>query len=414
MPHMEIGGRGLLVRVGVASAVAGSAGLTLVFSLSAWMLSGGEPTDASARAQTTGVSVFGTIHPQLLSYGSTALQAQGPSAPPVRLASLSQTTFASRFAPVAKDTSDAPATTAATPSFDERFAFKQPPPRTRSLQPPVPFADRFGGTTGSVASAPPPSQFTLASVSPTIVPATLTPAAVPPAPRAAARALVARVAPQKPEKPAGSYRVASLGETPIRTAYASVDSATRDPAIDDSLLKRMTPRDPAKDTASKDAMPKDGPLAGVDLTRTAIYDIAAHVVYLPNGQRLEAHSGLAEHMDEIRSVNMRSLGPTPPGLYNLTMRESRFHGIDAIRLNPIDETRMYGRAGILAHPYMLGPNGQSNGCVSLKDYEAFLAAFRRGEFNRIVVVERLDDAPGGGTTATGWIVDKLKGMFGRS
>jgi hypothetical protein len=31
-----------------------------------------------------------------------------------------------------------------------------------------------------------------------------------------------------------------------------------------------------------------------------------------------------------------------------------------------------------------------------------------------MVVERLDDAPGGGTTATGWIVDKLKGMFGRS
>jgi hypothetical protein len=137
-------------------------------------------------------------------------------------------------------------------------------------------------------------------------------------------------------------------------------------------------------------------------------------VYLPSGTRLEAHSGLAEHMDEIRSVQMRSLGPTPPGLYNLTMRESRFHGIEAIRLNPVDETRMYGRAGILAHPYMLGPNGQSNGCVSLKDYDAFLAAFKRGEFNRIVVVERLDDAPGGGQTATGWIADKFKAIFGKS
>jgi hypothetical protein len=384
------------------------------------MLIGGEPTDAGARAQTTGLSVFGTIHPQLLSYGSAALAAEGPSAPPVRLASLSQTNFASRFAPVASEKdnpADAPATTASLPSFDERFAFRQPPPRTRSLQPSQPsmsFADRFGGTTGTAASAP-PTQFTLASVSPTVVPATLTPA--PAAPHAAARALAARVAPKKPdkpEKPAGSYRVASLGETPIRTAYASVDSATRDSAIDDSLLKRMTPRDPAKDTASKDAMPKDGPLGGVDLARTAIYDIAAHVVYLPNGQRLEAHSGLAEHMDDIGSVNLRSLGPTPPGLYELTMRESRFHGIDAIRLNPVDSTRMYGRAGILAHPYMLGPNGQSNGCVSLKDYPEFLAAFRRGEFNRIMVVERLDDAPGGGTTATGWIVDKLKGIFGRS
>jgi hypothetical protein len=380
------------------------------------MLSGGEPTDAAARAQTTGISVFGTIHPQLLSYGSTALPADGPSAPPVRLANLNGTTFVSRFAPIAKDASaDAPAATASLPSFDERFAFRQPPPRTRSLQPSAAFADRFGGTTGTVASAPPPNQFTLASVSPTMVPATLTP--MPAAPHAAARALVARVAPKKPDKPdkpAGSYRVASLGDTPMRTAYASVDSATKDSSIDDSLLRKMTPRDPAKDTATKDATPKDGPLSGIDLTRTAIYDIVAHVVYLPNGQRLEAHSGLAEHMDDIGAVTLRSLGPTPPGLYDLTLRESRFHGIDAIRLNPADSTRMYGRAGILAHPYMLGPNGQSNGCVSLKDYEAFLAAFRRGEFNRIMVVERLDgDAPVG-TTATGWIVDKLKGMFGRS
>jgi hypothetical protein len=96
------------------------------------------------------------------------------------------------------------------------------------------------------------------------------------------------------------------------------------------------------------------------------------------------------------------------------MREARFHGIEAIRLNPVDDGKMYGRAGILAHPYMMGPNGQSNGCVSLKDYDAFLAAFKRGEFNRIVVVERLDDAPGGGGTATGWITDKIKGLFGRS
>jgi hypothetical protein len=399
------------------------------------MLIGGEPTDAGARPQTTGLSVFGTIHPQLLSYGSGALQAEGPSAPPVRLASLSGTTFASRFAPLAPDNAakDAPATTASLPSssFNERFAFRQPATRTRSLQPSVSFADRFGGTTGAAAPAPPPAQFTLASapppptqftlasVSPTIVPATLTPApaAVRAAPHAAARALAARVAPKqpdKPEKPAGSYRVASFGETPIRTAYASVDSAARDAAIDDSLLKKMTPRDPAKDTATKESTPKDGPLGGIDLTRTAIYDIAAHVVYLPNGQRLEAHSGLGDHMDEISSVNLRSLGPTPPGLYSLTMRESRFHGIDAIRLNPVDETKMYGRAGILAHPYMLGPNGQSNGCVSLKDYDAFLAAFRRGEFNRIVVVERLDGDSPVGTTATGWIVDKLKGIFGRS
>jgi hypothetical protein len=406
-----------LFRVGVASAVAGPAGLTLIFSVSAWMLIGGKPTDADLRAKPLGVSVFGTIHPQLLTYGSAALQSDGPSAPPVRPASLTEAPFAARFAPVAKDNpDDAPATTASLSlaTFDERFSIQERAPRTRSLHPSVSFADRFGGVP---ASATPPTQFMLASVSPGITPAlTRAPAAVPAAPHAAARALVARVAPKKPDKPpAGSYRVASLGDTPIRTANASVDTASKDPAID-SLLKRIMPRDRTakdKDTTTNDAAPKDGPLASIDLSHTAIYDIAGHVVYLPNGQRLEAHSGLGEHLDEIGAVNLRSLGPTPPGMYELTRRESRFHGIDAIRLNPVDGTKMYGRAGILAHPYMLGPNGQSNGCVSFKDYEGFLAAFRRGEFNRLVVVERLDDTPRVGTRATGWIADKLTGLFGR-
>jgi Protein of unknown function (DUF2778) len=50
---------------------------------------------------------------------------------------------------------------------------------------------------------------------------------------------------------------------------------------------------------------------------------------------------------------------------------------------------MYGRAGVLAHPYMLGANGQSNGCVSLNDYSEFLNAFLRGEVTRLVVVGAL-------------------------
>jgi hypothetical protein len=373
------------------------------------MMRGGEPADADARAAMR-PSVFGTIHPQLPGYGSAALQADIPHAPPVRLASVTslETTFSSRFAPVAPDTAaDQPTTTASLPSFEDRFAFQPPAPATRSLRPSIAFADRFAGTG---AARPAPVQLALADPRAAVPPAA--PKATAAAPHTGARALAARVAPKQPQAqpavasaPAGSYRVASIGDTPIRTAYASVDAATRDSAIDDSLLKKMTPRD----APTKDASP------GADMSKTAIYDISRHTVYLPNGQQLEAHSGLAEHMDDIRSVTIRSHGPTPPNVYQLTMRESRFHGIDAIRLNPVDETKMYGRDGILAHPYMLGPNGQSNGCVSLKDYEAFLAAFRRGEFNRLVVVERMDDPPGGGgQTATGWIADKLKGIFGRS
>jgi len=121
-------------------------------------------------------------------------------------------------------------------------------------------------------------------------------------------------------------------------------------------------------------------------SRTAIYDISAHTVYLPNGERLEAHSGLGDKMDDPRYVDVRLRGPTPPNVYDLKLREALFHGVRAIRLTPVDDDKMFGRDGILAHTYMLGPNGQSNGCVSFRDYDKFLHAFLRGEVDRMVVV----------------------------
>jgi type VI secretion system (T6SS) effector TldE1-like protein len=147
-----------------------------------------------------------------------------------------------------------------------------------------------------------------------------------------------------------------------------------------------------------------------DPTRTAIYDISARTVYLPNGDRLEAHSGFGEHMDDVRSVRLKMRGVTPPNVYELTERERLFHGVRAIRLNPVDGDKMYGRAGILAHSYLLGPSGQSNGCVSFKDYPKFLNAFLNGEIDRLVVVERLDEPPPA-NTAVGWITDKVKAFF---
>jgi hypothetical protein len=151
----------------------------------------------------------------------------------------------------------------------------------------------------------------------------------------------------------------------------------------------------------------------VDTSRTAIYDISSQTVYLPNGRRLEAHSGLGRHMDNPRSVAMRNIGVTPPNVYELKMRESLFHGVRALRLIPKDDSKMYGRSGILAHSYMLGPNGQSNGCVSFSDYSAFLDAYLRGDVTRIVVVEHLADAPSP-KTAADWFSNKLKDIFRRS
>lgn len=128
-------------------------------------------------------------------------------------------------------------------------------------------------------------------------------------------------------------------------------------------------------------------------SRTAVYDISARTVYLPNGERLEAHSGLGNKLDDPRYVNVRMRGPTPPNVYELALREELFHGVRAIRLNPIDDGKMFGRDGMLAHTYMLGANGQSNGCVSFKDYQKFLQAFLKGEVERLVVVPNLGTEP---------------------
>jgi hypothetical protein len=123
--------------------------------------------------------------------------------------------------------------------------------------------------------------------------------------------------------------------------------------------------------------------------RTAIYDIAAHTVYLPNGERLEAHSGLGDRIDDPYSVSLKNRGATPPHVYNLELREQLFHGVRALRLNPVGGGNMFGRTGLLAHTFMLGASGQSNGCVSFRDYSKFLDAYLKGDVTRLVVVPHL-------------------------
>jgi hypothetical protein len=132
-----------------------------------------------------------------------------------------------------------------------------------------------------------------------------------------------------------------------------------------------------------------GPASRYD-RQTAIYDISAHTVYLPNGTKLEAHSGLREHLDDPRFVHLRMRGATPPHLYELSPREALFHGVEALRLTPVGgEGAIFGRAGLLAHTFMLGPRGDSNGCVSFRDYQAFLRAYKNGEIRRLAVVAHL-------------------------
>jgi hypothetical protein len=123
---------------------------------------------------------------------------------------------------------------------------------------------------------------------------------------------------------------------------------------------------------------------------TAVYDISAHTVYMPDGTQLEAHSGLGSRLDVPRHADERLHGVSPPNIYDLQMREGLFHGVRALRMIPEDEEKVFGRSGLLAHTYMLGPNGDSNGCVSFKNYDVFLQAYLNHEIKRLAVVTRLD------------------------
>jgi hypothetical protein len=206
---------------------------------------------------------------------------------------------------------------------------------------------------------------------------------------------VASIAPELPniksESPADIH-TGSIGPAPKTVAATDIALPLRRPQIDASPVP--LPR-------TKPKLASLGPVGGIGVKpadephppRTAIYDISARVVYLPNGERLEAHSGLGEHMDNPASSRIKMRGVTPPNTYTLKLREALFHGVQAIRMTPVDEEKMFGRDGILAHSYMLGPNGASNGCVSFKDYPRFLRAFQRGEIERIVVVPRLGRPP---------------------
>jgi Protein of unknown function (DUF2778) len=175
------------------------------------------------------------------------------------------------------------------------------------------------------------------------------------------------------------FKLASLASPAIKLASLASPGQTVPPPA---------PPAPPKPVAPLQAHNKS-PLLPEPDSHTAVYDIAAHTVYLPNGTKLEAHSGLGDKLDNPRYVNLKDRGPTPPNVYDLTLRGELFHEVRAIRLNPVGTDSMFGRDGILAHTYMLGANGQSNGCVSFKDYPTFLHAYLRGEIDRLVVVPSL-------------------------
>jgi hypothetical protein len=206
------------------------------------------------------------------------------------------------------------------------------------------------------------------------------------------------------------WQIASLGESTTSTAStipvprsrpieASLDfqKGRSTQADDRTLLQKFSDLLPARFTLA--SLSPDGGLLGdtPELQSlgydkvTAVYDISARAVYMPDGSKLEAHSGFGSLKDDPRHVSERNVGPTPPAIYDLKPRERLFHGVQALRMVPSERDATLGRSGLLAHSYLLGPSGDSNGCVSIKNYEKFLAAFQKGEIKRLVVVASLND-----------------------
>jgi hypothetical protein len=367
---------GLLLRVGVGAIAAGVAAFAIGFAFCLWFTTDHAPANAGLRAEARAHSDFGTVGPKPLGLSTTTIGSDISVSLNARLASLEAANAAER------DDQGKPAS--AQSSFTERFSFKQSDTSSGALQLSASFDDRFAG--GFIASAAPARS---AAAPPRAT--TQRVAAAAGTPRAVARSVVAQVAPKRPQ--GARFQLASASDTALPLAYAPADSV-KGSAVTGPALKDLTPK------ASK-------PLTDVVTSRTAIYDITSQTVYLPNGQRLEAHSGLGGNMDDPRYVSASNTGPTPPNVYDLKLREAPFHGVRAIRLIPTDDSKMYGRSGILAHSYMLGPSGQSNGCVSFSDYPAFLDAFLRGEVDRLVVVERLANPPSP-RTASDWFKDLFR------
>ena len=198
----------------------------------------------------------------------------------------------------------------------------------------------------------------------------------------------------------GQMELPSAGPLPaIRPGQAAV-AARPDEAEGKAVEKKPVTARPERSTAAALASP---PAAGKDKSGfslrnlfggaarpgkgVAVYDISAARVYMPDGSVLEAHSGIGEMADDPRYVHVKMNGPTPPHTYNLKMRERRFHGVEAIRMLPVDGRNKHGRDGFLTHSYLLrGRTAQSHGCVAFKDYPKFLNAFKSGKVTQLVVV----------------------------
>jgi hypothetical protein len=257
-------------------------------------------------------------------------------------------------------------------SFDDRFAAAAP----QSVEPkPQPLAPKLADAPKPKVAAPAPVQV----------------AAVPPQPPAEARPTKSQGTAVREMAQRAKAAVMSIASNEKQTIFEKLWG--KQPSHG-SLLSYASADVSATGSLGQNLGLNQNPALGGSAPydrSTAVYDISARTVYLPDGTKLEAHSGLGSKLDDPRSARIRMHGVTPPHIYELKPREALFHGVPALRLNPVGgEDAIFGRTGLLAHTYMLGPNGDSNGCVSFRDYNAFLNAYRNQGIKRLAVVERVE------------------------
>src|SRR6185369_8378418 len=147
-----------------------------------------------------------------------------------------------------------------------------------------------------------------------------------------------RGAAEEPAQPPQTTAVPLPRARPSDARLEAANRAVTSAEDQRTLLQKVTDFFPGRITlaslTSADGLFRSGPdlgALGYD-SFTAVYDISAQVVYLPNGVKLEAHSGLGNRMDKIDSVGERMVGATPPGTYALKQREALFHGVRALRM----------------------------------------------------------------------------------
>lgn len=373
-------------------------------------------------AVTPEASPWGLLSPsaRALRWTPNRIAAIDPPAPRANALKQSPVVVADAASPVAQAAvTPAPA---AVPLPEPRPA---PAFRSAYADVPLPPANPFRNQRQAVAAAATPVHIASAAPAPVPAPApaVIAPAAPKPekpavfvAPVAPVAQIVAPEAKATPVPPAPAS-VARPEPVPAQTAAVAPEPAKRKSVRRGSVVaaaaankpddrsffeKLFSAPQPEAGQALAYARPDDGvtrvpaspgnaaPSAGAGV---AVYDIEAHVVYLPNGEQLEAHSGLGPLKDDPSHVHVAMRGATPPHVYDLTLREKVFHGVRALRLTPSDGGGIYGRSGLLAHSFMLGPNGDSNGCVSFRDYNRFLQAYLRGEIRQLKVVARGASAP---------------------